>query len=110
MWLHWATSLAICPHLSLCLEFPCFETLKVAALESFWGRMSTGDRAQVQYLQSRPLTWAQGSGRTGSEALPPSQSGMVGTLGIREHSPTSGFTQRATIPENPCTPQESIVE
>lgn len=34
LWLHWATSLAVCPPLSICLSFPCFEPLEVAALES----------------------------------------------------------------------------
>lgn len=54
-------------------EFPCFETLEVAASEILWGRMSTGARAQIQSLQSRPLTWAQRRSTIGSKALSTSQ-------------------------------------
>lgn len=71
---HQAGHLATSVHL---FEFPCFEPLEVAASESLWGRMSIGPRAQVQSLQIRPLTWAQGRGITGSSALPHSQ-GVAG--------------------------------
>lgn len=91
--------LSVSVHLS---DFACFEPLEVAALESIWGRTSPGGRSQFSLFRVDPSPGC----RAVVEQAPrgPSTlegSGRVGMLGSREQICTSGFTQRAAIPENP---------